>query len=309
MSLTDLPDEVLLHIVALALNGATVPSDILRVCRLLHDIGLECLYTNLRFSASTQLYLFSLSPTPALPVAPRSITVDLAGKHAEFHLFGYLRDAFLKCRQQCAAAGKLDQSGRVPLRFLCLRMHSYSKDTMLQLFEEALGAISPEAFEWTGPDPDHHFSTAIIAPVSARLFKIFGIWSNIREIKVTNITFAGTGSSQDEKPLPPLLSDIPSLRMLYIGQATFLHPQAVAGVLGCGDAMAGLEEFRLVDAYSESIWGPRLRRSDVEKAMYGLCGVNDRERAIARIRRIISCEKKTERIMGGDRVEGTNVLD
>jgi hypothetical protein len=67
-------------------------------------------------------------------------------------------------------------------------------------------------------------------------------------------------------------------------------------------------QVRLVDAYSESIWGPRLRRSDVEKAAETLCHTDDQNAVIARIKMVVTCEKKTERIMGGDRVEGTHIL-
>ncbi|KAH0831100.1 hypothetical protein J3R83DRAFT_13666 [Lanmaoa asiatica] len=104
------------------------------------------------------------------------------------------------------------------------------------------------------------------------------------------------------------MGDIPSLRSLYIGQATFLHPQAVAGMF-CKGKMVRLDVIQLVDAYSESIWGPRLRRSDIERAAVTLCRTEEQTAMIARVKRVVTCEKKTERIMGGDRVEGTHILD
>jgi len=147
----------------------------------------------------------------------------------------------------------------------------------------------------------------IVPLVASCLFKQFSSWCNIREIIVTNISFNAT-SSDPEGALPPLIGDIPSLRSLYVGQATFLHAQAVAGMF-CQGRMAQLGDVRLVDAYSESIWGPRLRRSDIEKAVTMLCRAEEQMAVIARVKRVVTCEKKTERIMGGDRVEGTHILE
>ena len=105
------------------------------------------------------------------------------------------------------------------------------------------------------------------------------------------------------------MGDIPSLRSLYIGQATFLNAQAIAGMF-CQGGMTQLRGMRLVDAYSESIWGPRLRRSDIERAItLILAGAGEQMAVIARVKSIVTCEKKTERIMGGDRVEGTYILN
>lgn len=72
-----------------------------------------------------------------------------------------------------------------------------------------------------------------------------------------------------------------------------------------------LERVRLVDAYSGSIWGLRIRRSDVERAavlMSPGVGVLGEELIISRIRKLVTCERVTERIFGGDRVEGQSHL-
>ena len=69
-----------------------------------------------------------------------------------------------------------------------------------------------------------------------------------------------------------------------------------------------------MDAYIESIWGPRLRRSDVEFAAQSIGSdkpFSDSKEVpkmtsneiIDNIRNIVVCEAKTERIIGGDRVE------
>ncbi|KAF8839703.1 hypothetical protein BDN67DRAFT_969646 [Paxillus ammoniavirescens] len=307
MSFTGLPGEILSLILQTAVADAAIPSDILRVCQLFHDVGTECLYTHLRFTAPKQLQLFAMTRAPETPlIVPRSVTVDLTGKQ-DFYVFRCLHDAFIKCKWLAdeALARREGGDGDARMKRISLRMHSYARDTEVELLAEGLCAVSPDAFEWTGPDPDHHFSTAIIPPVASCLFKHITSWSNVREVKVTNISFATR--SVHEGPFPPLIADLPSLRTLYIGQATFLHPQAIAGMF-CQGRMSSMWQVRLVDAYSESIWGPRLRRSDVEKAAKTLCHTDDQNAVIARIKRVVTCEKKTERIMGGDRVEGTHIL-
>lgn len=103
--------------------------------------------------------------------------------------------------------------------------------------------------------------------------------------------------------------------------------------------MANLESVELVDAYIESIWGPRLRRSDIERmitsppvhdpvfqrrlshyqelAPFGYWTIGrdpadespgSGEAKLAFIRRVVVCRAKTERIMGGDRVEENAIL-
>jgi hypothetical protein len=149
----------------------------------------------------------------------------------------------------------------------------------------------------------------IVGPVARRLCRIFGTWSNIQDIAVTNITFSSTFLGVDES-VTPLLPEIPGLRTLYVGQATFLNAGSVAALF-CVNTMASLERVRLVDAYCESIWGSRIRRSDIEQAAQAMMfpqNVLQCEGVLARIRGLLTCEKKTERIIGGDRVEGSIFL-
>lgn len=108
----------------------------------------------------------------------------------------------------------------------------------------------------------------------------------------------------------PLIPEISGLRTLYVGQATFLSAGSVAAIF-CVNRMASLERVRLVDAYCESIWGSRIRRSDVEKAAQIIMFPHDvvqYEGVLSRIRKLLTCEGKTERIIGGDRVEGSVFL-
>jgi hypothetical protein len=128
---------------------------------------------------------------------------------------------------------------------------------------------------------------------------------------------------------------IPSLRTFHLGQVIFLNPSSVAALIFDPSEFftsskfsssvylyqqldsENLETLYLVDAYLESIWGPRFRRSDVERAARTLRSTLDGddslaqeldEDAIDRIRCTIICKAQTERIIGGDRVEDHKLL-
>ncbi|KIK44734.1 hypothetical protein CY34DRAFT_79321 [Suillus luteus UH-Slu-Lm8-n1] len=302
-TLDDLPCEILILIIAHTLSSGSVPSNILCVSHQFRNAGVEWLYRNLCFRSSEQLRLFAQTGGN-VGVVLRSVTVDLTGKFAGSDVWQHLREALCRCRDRTEKLGLVQK--QIPLEVLCLRLHSYSQDTSHHVFEEALSVANPRVFRWTGPDPDHHFSTAIVAPVASRLCRIFGIWSNIQDITVTNITF----SVDSDNSMMPLLPEIPGLRTLYVGQATFLSAGSVAAIF-CVNRMASLERVRLVDAYCESIWGSRIRRSDIEKAAQIIMFPEDvvqYEGVLSRIRKLLTCEKKTERIIGGDRVEGSIFL-
>ncbi|KAG1743730.1 uncharacterized protein EDB91DRAFT_1051140 [Suillus paluster] len=304
-TLDDLPPEILLAVIAYTLSGESAPSNILCVNHQFRNAGVEWLYRNLRFHSPEQLKLFAQT-SENVGVVPRSVTVDLTGKYARSDIWQYLREALHRC--DGTEKPGLGQK-QILLETLCLRLHSYAQDTSHHLFEEALSAANPRIFRWTGPDPNHHFSTAIVAPVARRLCRIFGTWSNIQDITVTNIAFSSELSDVDDL-VAPLLPEISGLRNLYVGQATFLSTGSVAALF-CINRMASLERVRLVDAYCESIWGSRIRRSDIEKAAQTIMLLQDAvqyEGVLLRIRNLLTCEKKTERIIGGDRVEGSIFL-
>lgn len=172
---------------------------------------------------------------------------------------------------------------------------------------------SPQRFKWTGPDPAHHFSIAIVAPVVDVLFAHFRTWTRLHDLHLSNIAFPG-----DTKELFPIL---PTLRTLYIGRAT-LVPVAPLARLLCDPQMSLLTTVRLVDCYVESIWGPRLRRVDLEDTVVqfhiprGELSDEETEQnrrrcaeTLDRIRTVVRCEAWTERIIGGDRVEGLGVFE
>lgn len=153
---------------------------------------------------------------------------------------------------------------------------------------------------------------------TSHVFRAIGTWSRIEHITITNIAFPSDDPGlqldapeafrliRDEKPLLP---PIKSLRTLYLGQATMLRPMTIAAMV-CTPGQDNLQIVRLVDTYKESIWGPRIRRTDVENTAKELhiTGTSPEER-IMRVRQVVRCEALTERIMGGDRVEGLTTLE
>lgn len=82
-----------------------------------------------------------------------------------------------------------------------------------------------------------------------------------------------------------------------------------------------LEKVHLVDAYRGSIWGFRLRRSDIElyaansppqfppeANKLNASSSETYNHNLSIIRKIVVCEARTERIMGGDRVAENAIL-
>ncbi|KAK7683084.1 hypothetical protein QCA50_013757 [Cerrena zonata] len=187
-------------------------------------------------------------------------------------------------------------------------MHSHSRNPYLRDIFAALRLA--KIFEWKGPDPKHHFSIAIVPTATHHLFKAIGTWTAIEHITLTNLSFPPDylGIPIPISPPKPLLSRLPSLRTLYLGQATLVNPETIAAMI-CLSEQESLESVRLVDVYRESIWGPRIRRSDLERAALSFQTDMPPDTRIQRIRRIVKCEGLTERIMGGDRVEGPASLD
>jgi hypothetical protein len=130
-----------------------------------------------------------------------------------------------------------------------------------------------------------------------------GLWSRIRYLTLTHISFP-----QDQAYIIP---PIPSLVTMHIGQVTHLHPLSIAK-FSVEPQNAILERVTLIDAYVGSIWGPRVRRSDILKAIQvHLVGQGEETIQFAedKIREIVVCLKQTERITGGDRADESAILD
>lgn len=140
------------------------------------------------------------------------------------------------------------------------------------------------------------------------------MWTRLQDLHLSNIAFP----RETEGLFFPTL---PTLRTLYLGQAT-LVPVVPLACFICNPRMNSLRIVRLVDCYVESIWGPRVRRADLEHAVVqAQCGggiplVGDEElwggqydTLLERIRTVVRCEALTERIMGGDRADGLGVFE
>ena len=146
------------------------------------------------------------------------------------------------------------------------------------------------------------------------LARAIGTWTLVEHITLTNMSFPSDELGWHTPfAAAPLLPPLPRLRTLYIGQATLLPPSAVAAMVVAAARGCALERVRLVDPYRHSIWGPRIRRKDVEDAAATLADVvgagEERQREVVeRVRRVVRCEKKTERIMGGDNGDEQGVL-
>lgn len=139
-------------------------------------------------------------------------------------------------------------------------------------------------------------------------------WTAVEHVKLANIAFPSytlrtfLPSTLDSEQHVSVFSTMPSLRTLYIGQATFLPPNSIAAMI-CLEEEPQLDQIRLVDTYEESIWGRRIRRTDIEKAALEMELMIPREVALERIRRIVKCEAQNERVIGGDRAEGLVLLE
>ena len=166
---------------------------------------------------------------------------------------------------------------------------------------------SPRILLYIGP-------IQIVPSATFHLARAISTWTAVEHITLTNMSFPS-----DELGLhtsfsaAPLLPSLPRLRTLYIGQATFLPPSAAAAMV-VQPSSSALESVRLVDAYRHSIWGPRIRRRDIENAAVLLAdvvagGEERRREVLQRVKRVVRCEKKTERIQGGDNGDEQGVLE
>ena len=168
------------------------------------------------------------------------------------------------------------------------------------------------------------------------LLKIIPTWTNLRFLKLTNLAFpigdspllTEEGLFQEAK-IPHQLDEreyakrtdslalsilsSPScacLREIYLGQVTDLDPKEIA-IIATSRLLPALEQIRLVDAYLGSIWGSRVRTDDVQRSLgdmssdkvLGYTEEDDLRLRSERLSSILKCEGKTERIIGGDRMD------
>ncbi|KAH9937844.1 uncharacterized protein BXZ73DRAFT_89260 [Epithele typhae] len=292
MSLSCVPLELLVDILAYALDDTRSPSNILCVNSTFHAVSAPLVHSHLRFTSLHQLVLFSE--------------------------FVFRRCLKLKSPPSPGHPPTSDSHAQVPLDLLSLSLHSHSSNPHLDHIYKALSLANPRTFIWKGPDPEHHFSIAIVPWATHHLIRAIGTWAAVEHITLTNLTFPSDelGLHTPWTPSAPLLPvrALPRLRTVLLGKATLLPPppsprcsSAPRRRRGGGTA---LERIRLVDTYRHSIWGPRIRLRDVVDALDAVGGLTDAQRdaARARVQRVVVCEKRTERIEGGDNGDDVGVL-
>ncbi|KAF9523798.1 hypothetical protein CPB83DRAFT_898471 [Crepidotus variabilis] len=299
-----LPIDIYHEILRESLCKNISPTALSLVCSLFHDIVQQVLYTYLRFKSRSQLILFTLTyrtNSTKIPLPPRRIGLDILGNDSHL-VFADLYDLFSGCFSDPLFHGaNVDESGRLLLDELSLRLNSHAFDRKLDMIYTSLSLIR---FRWTGPDPPHHFSIAIVPPAIPRLFSALSRYTCLEDLELSHLAIGVDTASQ--------LPVIPSLRRVHLGQIILLSPLMIARLI-LHPATSELETVTLVDAYRESIWGPRLRGIDVERAAEALTQTGaedvknssllDVEHAKTLIKTKLRCEAKTERIIGGDRVD------
>ncbi|KAJ3797052.1 hypothetical protein GGU11DRAFT_100355 [Lentinula aff. detonsa] len=312
-----LPTEILTVILAIVLQD-TKSINILCTSSLFRSIAQRILHRDLCFFSSSQLTKFAhVLSTGVLSLAcePQSLMLDIAGG-ASFKIFEGLHAVLTQIVSdpQC----KRDENGRLILETLRLRLNSLTHDDH-RLIYTSLSKVNARHFIWTGPDPPHHFSTAIVSPAVFPLFKALATYTRLTHLHLTNIAFPSSVINPDARwtGIPCL----PSLHFLYLGQATFLTAGHITEfVLRCTgqlqnpactrklEAHSGyvLECIRLVDVYEESIWGPRLKLPHILLASATLLAESGFSKlssstASDLIERLVRVDAKTERITGGDR--------
>lgn len=177
--MNELPVELSQDILKLALDVHPVPSDILRVNKAWNDLLTPELHKHIRLVSLTQLYRFS--KTARLKRAPKSFSLRLPGSLGFVHFTGTASEGTLA--SEVDAPHKTDDIQSIKMKILdkggvwgclmaalqicsevqsvILQLHSFVSDPNLKRITNCLGVINPRSFKWTGPDPDHHLSTAV----------------------------------------------------------------------------------------------------------------------------------------------------
>ncbi|KAF9453305.1 hypothetical protein P691DRAFT_694929 [Macrolepiota fuliginosa MF-IS2] len=310
-----LPNELLLEILALIRSDCQNPLDVFLVSSDFYLLFSQLIYGHLEFKKITQLTRFlDTFGASFIPQPIRKVTVDVYND-LSLGLYTHLRNFFSLCA--AAPGAEVDDRGRVVFEGLKFRFHTHARDDSLHTIYEALACVNPRTFTWVGPDPPHHFSAAIVPAALPHVLRALATQTNLTHLTLSHAKFPDNGEVLS-------LPRFPSLKTLTLSQVIFLQPEIVAGFLmNSGAGCSQLEYIELVDAYQQSIWGPRLRRSNIEAAAHvhvqlgdigedGVTQPNRTESILAevlhKIRRIVVCRGKFERIIGGDRVLRDSIL-
>ncbi|KAG8781145.1 hypothetical protein FRC15_008985 [Serendipita sp. 397] len=312
MSFQTLPIEVIISILTLSLDVHPIPSNILRVHSTWNKALAPILTSHIRLGSLTQLYFFV--KTSKLHGKPKAFSLRLPG--GSIHFTGRARaEATLaafnsghaeeKAESDWIKAKIIDNGGiwaclrlallKCPVvERISLQLHSFLSDPDLPKITNALNIVNPRSFKWTGPDPGHHISAAIVPKATEHLFRAIKSWTKLEQLTLTNVSF----------PSPPSICVLtgafafhshPVLREIHIGQAVFVTPESVAALIM---NISSLETLTLEDTYSASIWEARIRQGNVLATLKYL---NDDDERKKRVNQVLRCTARLERIIGGDR--------
>ncbi|KAI0693679.1 hypothetical protein C8T65DRAFT_760370 [Cerioporus squamosus] len=275
MSFLRVPTELVQGILAFALNDNPCPGDILCVNRTFFELGQPLLHGRLHFYSINQLSLFANGSAP-LACAPRSVTISLAGGSADFEVFRHLMGALKRCQHSRSIASGEAQESTADIQSGTPRLHkcrwtrchcacirtaairtwvTFTRPYRSQTPRHSSGRTRPRA-SFLNRNRSHRY-----IPPYLRGFHLDSDRAHHAHEHVLPLDELGVNTPfSRDAPLLPLL---PSLRTLYIGQATLLPPSSVAAMLA-RPGQDALECVRLVDTYRHSIWGDRIRLRDVE---------------------------------------------
>ncbi|EKM78378.1 hypothetical protein AGABI1DRAFT_129494 [Agaricus bisporus var. burnettii JB137-S8] len=312
MPLTNpLPTELLLEILAqLPVNSN--PLDILLVSSSFYHVFSELLYGHLKFRRIDQLtrFLNTFNSTTSIPRPIRSITIDV-DNGLRLGLYAHIQALFSLCK--AAPHAEIDDHGRLVLENLKFRFHTHSRGNDLSVIYDALTLVNPRTFTW------------IVPAALSYVLQALATHTNLTHLTLSHVKFPDNGEIL-------LLPEFPSLKSLTLSQVIFLRSDIVLEYLmksanihpfECQGSQ--LESIRLIDAYQHSIWGSRLRRSHIENAAtrrFTFEAFNDDSlphadqadsmltevSVLQKIRRVVLCQGKFERIIGGDRVLKDSIL-
>ncbi|KAK1216635.1 hypothetical protein PQX77_020755 [Marasmius sp. AFHP31] len=335
-----IPPEILIHVIEYIIHGHTDSIvAVLSVCRLFYDIGRTILHKDLAFTSLFQFHQFTQVisrriPSPEKPYfacPPRTLTLESAGGtfwiiESDSTPVG-IWHILLKTAQNIIRQMQFSESQtRLEVDAIRLRLHSHTQDIGETIYK-ALCTLDAKSFTWTGPDPPHHFSHAIVRHAVPSLLLALRTYTQLTHLKLTNVHFPDV---HDGHPFDiPLL---PTLQEFYLGQSTFLPAPTItrfilkslypglaleAGEVNLSQDMVTphnavtIRRVRLVDVYEGSIWGNRLRMPQIIRAARDILevkllvlpqapplSIGDVQEAVINL---VKVEVETERIEGGDR--------
>ena len=249
-----LPPELLFDILSVSLTLHPRPVHVLRTSSHFYNMSLRLLYSRLQFKSFFQIkrFLTVYGRQPLrIPYPPHVIEID---NDTTLNLFMQLRDLFLSC--SLAGGAVVDQQGRLVLDLLRLRLHSLSQDPNPGAIYDALcvlkygcsvpGVTSLIFISVHGSSSGRvatlpttflsryvllsslagkcRVSLQIVPRVLPQLFRALATYTYLIRLELTHLSF---GFIEQSLKLP----FTPSLREIFLGQATFVSPSMIAAYL------------------------------------------------------------------------------